>query len=205
MMKKAILALLALPLLAQSSDMKLDFKGDPKAIMLACADKARSIKPKDSRLLAEYGRSYLTSGDRVRAEEAFKLGVAVDPKDGETHFLIGYAWIRNGFKAEALEAFKQMETMDPKGKNSFARAAVVLLDAGEDARATELMEKAWRLDPKDWQNTVEFARACVRTNKLDLASIWFDRTISARPKEERMWNEIALAYADKGTPARTTF
>jgi Flp pilus assembly protein TadD len=86
-----------------------------------------------------------------------------------------------------------------------AKAAVVLLDGGNEAKAVELMEKAWSLDPKDWQNCVEFGRACVRNGKKDLAATWFERTVQARPKEERMWNEIALAYADGGVPARTIF
>ena len=190
-----------LPLVSQTPD----FKGDPKQIMQDCANKARSIEGKDSRLLAEYGRAYLAAGQREMAEETFKVAIARDPKDGETHFLIGYAWLRQGFKEEAFKAFVVMENADPKGKNAFARAAVVLLDAGEEAAATTLMEKAYRLDVKDWQNACEFGRACVRNGKPELASLWFDRTVAAKPKEERMWNEIALAYADKGLPARTQF
>lgn len=64
---------------------------------------------------------------------------------------------------------------------------------------------AQALDPKDWQNCVEFGRAGVRNSKKDLAATWFERTVAARPKEERMWNEIALAYADGGVPARAFF
>lgn len=199
-----LLAAASLALGAQTFNTEY-FKGDRKAIMAACADKARAIKPKDSRLLAEYGRAYLASGDRAKAEGAFAAAVASDPKDGETHFLIGYAWSLNGFKAEALAAWDKMAAMDPKGKNSFTKAAIVLLDAGNEAKAVEFMEKAWTLDRQDWQNCVEFARACVRNGKKDLAAVWFERTVQARPKEERMWNEIALAFADGGVPARTTF
>jgi len=58
----AFAAVLALPLLGQAPDAVL-FKEDPKAAMLACAERARSIKPKNSRLLAEIGRVYLAAGD----------------------------------------------------------------------------------------------------------------------------------------------
>lgn len=202
---RALLPLVcALPLAAQTFTADF-FKGDPKAVMAACADKARSLKPNDSRLLAEYGRAYLASGDRTRAEAAFAAAILSDPKDGETHFLIGYAWLRNGRVPEALAAFDKMAALDPKGKNALARAAVVLLDAGQEARALELMDRAWNLDRKDWQNCVEFARACVRARRAELAATWFERTVQARPKEERMYNEIALALADAGTPARTVF
>lgn len=174
------------------------FKGDPKAIMVACADKARVIKPNDSRLLAEFGRAYLAAGDAARAEEAFKRAAAADPKDGETHRLIALAWLRHGRKAEALKALEDMQRMDPKAKNAFCKAAVNLLDAGAAAEAEALMEKAWQLDPKDWQNCAEFARAAVRAKQPDRAARWCARTVAARPKEERMWNELALVFADGG-------
>ena len=174
------------------------FKGDPKAVAVACADKARVIKPNDSRLLAEYGRAYLASGNRARAEEAFQRAVASDPKDGETHRLIALAWLRHGFKAEALKAVEDMQRLDPKAKNAFAKGAVDLLDAGLGPQAETLMEKAWQLDPKDWQNCAEFVRAAVRAKNPDQAARWAMRTLAARPKEERMWNELALAYADGG-------
>lgn len=199
-MRACLLSLLVLPVTAQvpAAFDEAFFKGDPKAIMVACADKARVIKPNDSRLLAEFGRSYLAAGDVSRAEEAFARAVASDPKDGETHRLIAVAWLKQGKKAEALKALDDLQRMDPKAKNAFARAAVNLLDAGAAAEAEALMEKAWQLDPKDWQNCADYVRAAVRVKKPDLVARWAARTVAARPKEERMWNELALAFADGG-------
>lgn len=174
------------------------FKGDPKTIMAACADRARAIKPNDSRLLAEYGQAYLTSGDRAKAEEAFAAAAKSDPKDGETYRLIGLAWLRMGHKTEALAALAQMQQMDPKAKNAFCKAAVNLLEAGLEAEAEPLMEKAWKLDPKDWQNCAAFARVALKARKAELGARWCARTVEARPKEERMWNELALAFAEAG-------
>ena len=191
---------LAMPLLAQAPagvDQAF-FKGDPRAVMAGCADRARAIKPKDSRLLAEYGRAYLASGNRAKAEEAFMAAMVSDPKDGETHRLIAYAWLKNGFKPEAVAALDKMVIMDPKAKNAFSKAAVNLMDAGLTDKAVELMKRAWILDPKDWQNCGDFTRAAVRNGKLDLAAEWAMHTVEAKPKEERMWNELALVYADGG-------
>lgn len=194
------LFLLALPLAAQvpTAFDEAFFRGDPKTIMVACADKARVIKPGDSRLLAEFGRAYLAAGDPARAEETFQRAAAADPKDGETYRLIALAWLRHGAKDKAAKALEDMQRMDPKAKNAFAKAAVNLLDAGAAAEADALMEKAWQLDPKDWQNCAEFVRAAVRGGKPELAGRWAARTVAARPKEERMWNELALVWADKG-------
>jgi len=193
----ACLGLMALPLISAESAPLPDFKGDAKAIMSACADRAVAIKPKDAELLAEAGRVYLVAGNRARAEEVFQAAVTVAPKKGKVAKLIGEAWLKNGFKAEALESFKRMETLEPKDKNLLASAAVVLLDGGEDAMAVQLMERAWNRDPQDWQNTMDFARAALRNRKLDLAAIWFERTVAAAPKDETMWNEVAKVYADR--------
>lgn len=199
-MRPFLLSLVVLPLAAQAPTGfdEAFFKGDPKAIAVACADKARVIKPNDSRLLAEFGRAYLAAGDVARAEEAFRRAVASDPKDGETYRLISFAWLRHGKKAEAVKALEDMQRVDPKAKNAFSKAAVNLLDAGAAVEAEALMEKAWQLDPKDWQNCADFVRAAVRARKPELAARWSARTVSARPKEERMWNELALAFADGG-------
>ncbi|MBL0211106.1 MAG: hypothetical protein IPQ13_09385 [Holophagaceae bacterium] len=199
-MRFPTLLLIAAPLLAQAPagvDQAF-FKGDPRAVMAGCADRARAIQPKDSRLLAEYGRAYLASGDRPKAEGAFVAALIDDPKDGETHRLIAFAWLKNGFKPEAVAALDKMVVMDPKAKNAFSKAAVNLLDAGMTEKAVELMKRAWILDPKDWQNCAEFTRAAVRNGKLDLAAEWAMHTVEGKPKEERMWNELALIYADGG-------
>jgi Flp pilus assembly protein TadD len=113
--------------------------------------------------------------------------------------------MKNAFKPEALASFEKMLTADPKGENAFTKGAIVLMDAGEEAKADSIMERAYQIDPFDWQNTVEFGRACIRNGNQTLAAKWFERTVKAKPKEERMWNEIALAFADGGKPARTSF
>jgi len=195
-----LLALCSISLAAQAPAVHDEawFKGDPKAIMTACADRARGIKPMDSRLVAEYGHAYLASGDRTKAEEAFTAAPLFDLKDGETYRLIAYAWLRHGFKAEGLAAMEKMQEMDPKAKNAFAKGAVNLLDAGLPSEAEALMEKAWKMDKKDWWNCCDFVRAALRAKNGDLAARWCARAVEARPKEERMWNELALAYAESG-------
>ncbi len=199
-MRLVAFLLLSVPLFSQvpAGVDQAYFQGDPRGVMAGCADRARAIKPKDSRLLAEYGRAYLASGARAKAEEAFAAAIANDSKDGETHRLIAYAWLKNGFKPEAAAALDKMVIMDPKAKNAFSKAAVNLLDAGMADKAVELMRRAWTLDPKDWQNCADFTRAAVRNGKLDLAAEWAVKTVEAKPKEERMWNELALVYADGG-------
>jgi hypothetical protein len=76
-MRAALLALATLALAAQApkSTPAFDeafFSGDRRAILEGCADRARSIKPKDAKYLAECGRAYLAAMDKPRALEAFR-------------------------------------------------------------------------------------------------------------------------------------
>lgn len=189
--------LLALPLLAQGLD-EATFRGDPKKLAGSCADRARLLRPKDGKMLAEYGRAFLAAGERAKAEECFMAARIDKAKDADVHRLIAVAWLRAGQRNEALKAIADMQVADPKDRNAFTRAAVNLQDGGLAKEADALMERAWILDPSDWQNCVAFGRSCLRKARRDAAAKWFARASQAKPQEERMWNAIALAYADHG-------
>ena len=63
-MRRLACCLLALPLLAQGLD-EAAFRGDPHKLAGACADRARLLRPKDAKMLAEYGRAFLVAGERA--------------------------------------------------------------------------------------------------------------------------------------------
>ena len=196
-MRRFALCLLALPLFSQAMD-EAAFRGDARKVAGACADRARLLRPKDAKMLAEYGRAFLAAGERAKAEECFQAARIDKPKDADVHRLIAAAWLRAGQRHEALRAIADMQVADPKDKNAFTRAAVNLSDFGLAKEADALMERAWILDPSDWQNCVVFGRSCLRKAHREAAAKWFARASQAKPQEERMWNAIALAYADHG-------
>ena len=196
-MRRLAFCLLALPLFSQAMD-EATFKGDARKLAGACADRARLLRPKDAKMLAEYGRAFLAAGERAKAEACFQAARIDKPKDADVHRLIAAAWLRAGQRAEGLKAIADMQVADPKDKNAFTRAAVNLQDFGLAKEAEALMERAWILDPSDWQNCVTFARSCLRKAHRETAAKWFARASQAKPQEERMWNAIALAYADHG-------
>jgi len=196
-MRHLACCLLALPLFSQALD-EASFRGDPRRLAGSCADRARLLRPKDAKMLAEYGRAFLAAGERSKAEECFQLARMDKPKDADVHRLIAVAWLRAGQRAEGLKAIAEMQVADPKDKNAFTRAAVNLEDFGLAKEADALMERAWILDPSDWQNSLAFGRSCLRKNRRDAAAKWFARACQAKPQEERLWNALALAYADHG-------
>jgi tetratricopeptide (TPR) repeat protein len=174
------------------------FARDSKLIIEDCTVQAHRIKFRDSRLLAEYGRSYLAIGKRRIAEEMFEQAVANDSRDPGTRFLIGWAWLKNGFQKEAVAAFDEMVKVGPKAKNWMTKAAACLLGAGMEPEAVKFMEMAYQRDRKDWQNCVHFGRAALGAQKKDLAARWFLRALNADPADECVWNDIALSYTDGG-------
>ena len=196
-MRHLALCLLALPLLSQAMD-EASLRGDPRKLAGACADRARLLRPKDAKMLAEYGRAFLAAGERAKAEDCFQAARIESPKDADVHRLIAAAWLRAGQRGEALKAIADMQNADPKAKNAFTRAAVNLQDGGLAKEADALMERAWILDPSDWQNCISYGRSCLRKAHRESAAKWFARATQAKPQEERMWNAVALAYADHG-------
>lgn len=196
-MRRLLLCLLALPLFSQALD-EAAFRGDPRKLAGSCADRARLLRPKDAKMLAEYGRAFLVAGERAKAEACFQLARMESPKDADVHRLIAAAWLRIGQRAEALRAIADMQAADPNAEEAFTRAAVNLQEADLTKEAETLMERAWTLDPSEWQNCVAFGRSCLRKSRRDAAAKWFARASQAKPQEERMWNAIALAYADQG-------
>ena len=74
-MRAALLAVATLSLAAQAPAPPIFdeafFAGDRRAVLQGCADKARALKPKDAKYLAECGRAYLAALDKPKAEAAF--------------------------------------------------------------------------------------------------------------------------------------
>lgn len=171
------------------------FKGDPKAIMVNAADKARVRAPRNGQFLARWGQVYLAAGNRDRAEDAFQRALREGGDDPGTHALITLAWLQNGLRKEALAAYKAM----PKDSSSCAewlgRVARRFLEAGLETEAIQAMETAHRLVPGDWQACVEFGRSAVASKRTELAGSWFFKAVQTRPRDEEVWTQIAQAYA----------
>src|SRR5450631_2625578 len=126
-MRIAILAFAAVSLAAQAPKPgpvfnEAFFSGDRRAILEGCADRARALKPKDAKYLAECGRAYLAALDKTRAVEAFKEAEAREAKDGLVLRLIAQSWLKHGYKTEALEGYEKIVQRDPKNKEAVTQA-----------------------------------------------------------------------------------
>ena len=200
-MRAVLLALATLALAAQAPKTtpafdETFFGGDRRAILEGCADKARSIKPKDAKYLAECGRAYLAAMDKPKAVEAFKEAEAREYKDGQVLRLIAQAWLKHGYKTEALEGYEKILQRDPKNKEAITRAAVDLAEVGLVNEAGRYMGVMVTLEGDSWERFLQFGRALLVAGQRRKAAVWFARAVVLKPNEEKVYLEISRAFAE---------
>lgn len=201
-MRAALLLLATLSLAAQATKPaspifdEAFFNGDRRAILQACADKARSIKPKEAKYLAEYGRAYLAALDRPKAEAAFREAELKESKDGQVLRLIALAWLKHGYKSEALEGYEKIVKRDPKNKEAITQAAVDLAEVGLVNEAERYMGVLATLEKDDWARFLMFGRALLVAGQRKKAAVWFARATALKPNDEKLYLEISRAFAE---------
>ena len=200
-MRAVLLALATLALAAQSPRPaptfdEAFFSGDRRAILEGCADRARSIKPKDAKYLAECGRAYLAAMDRPRALEAFRAAEEREPKDGQVLRLLAQAWLKHGYKTEALEGYEKILQRDAKNKEALTQAAVDLAEVGLVSESGRYMGVLEALDRDAWERFLLFGRALLVAGQRRKAAFWFARAVALKPHEEKVFLEISRAFAE---------
>jgi tetratricopeptide (TPR) repeat protein len=200
-MRATVLALATLSLASQSPKPapifdEAFFNGDRRVILQACADKVRSIKPKDAKYVAECGRAYLAALDKPKAMEAFRDAETREPKDGQVLRLIAQAWLKHGYKTEALEGYEKIVLRDPKNKEVITLAAVDLAEVGLVNEAERYMGVLVALDKDNWERFLQFGRALLVAGQRKKAAAWFARAATMRPNEEKLFLEISRTFAE---------
>ena len=199
-MRVALLAVATLSLAAQAPAPPIFdeafFAGDRRAVLQGCADKARALKPKDAKYLAEWGRAYLAALDKPKAEAAFKEAETREAKDGEVLQLIAVAWLKHGYKTEALETYEKIVQRDPKNKDAITQAGVDLAEVGLVNEAERYMGLLATLEKGDWERFLQFGRALLVAGQRKKAALWFARAVALKPNEEKLFLEISRTFAE---------
>lgn len=193
---KSALVLLSLPLVGQVPDASF-FKGDPKAVMLHCAAKARSLKPKSEEAVAAEARALLLAGERAKAEDLL-LALEKKAPEADTYVLMARVWLTCGFRGPVPALIEKACLKGAKDAGALTHLAILLMDHSLAEEAMRIMDLAYAADRKADSEFVEFACACIRTGHEAAAPIWFERAIAVKPKNERRWLDIAMALADHG-------
>jgi len=199
-MRTTILTLATLSLAAQAPGPvtfnEAFFGGDRRAILEGCADRARALKPKDAKYLAECGRAYLAALDKPKADIAFRDAELREPKDGLVLRLIAQAWLKHGYKNEALEGYEKIVKRDPKNKDAITQSAVDLAEAGLLNEAERYMGVLAALENNSWERFLLFGRALLVAGQRKKAAVWFARAATLKPNEEKLFLEISRAFAE---------
>jgi tetratricopeptide (TPR) repeat protein len=172
------------------------FNGDRARILREITGRARSMNDGDAKLLAEYGRAYLTALDVQKGKELLRLAEAKEANDGEVLRLIALAWLKNGFKAEALSAYEQILRKDPKNTDVIGRSAVDLAEVGLVNEAEKYMHAFVSREPEDWRTFLVFGRAFLTGGFRKQAAPWFARAVTLKPDKEEVMVEILRAFTD---------
>ena len=99
-------------LVAQTPFSESFFMGERKAILKACAGQARSMKPRDAKLLAECGRYFMAGGDWHRFIE------------------FGRAFLVGGHRKEAASWFSRACILKPGEERVYLEVARAFAEAG---------------------------------------------------------------------------
>lgn len=174
------------------------FRGDPLQIMQTCMARAVALAPRKGRVLAQAGRVHLFAKDRKAAEACFERALLLP--DADARRLVGQAWLETGAAKEGVATLLGTIDFDRSAKNYQRDAAIVLMDQGFPKEAEAVMAKAFENGPTDWNNAVEFGRACLRNGRQDLAGVWLAKAAAANRKQAEFWCEVGLALAEKGAP-----
>lgn len=185
-----------LTLFAQARFDEAFFNGDRKAILSASAEALRTLKPKDALYLVTAGRAHLAALDKAKAQDLFRLAEMLEPKDGKVLRGIANAWLKHGYKSEALSAYELVRMRDPKNKEVLAECAVDLAEVAQVREAEAFMDLVVLLDKDRWEAFIAFGRAFLVSGQRKKASPWFARAVMVKPGEEKVYAEIAKAFAD---------
>ncbi len=189
----ALYATLLAPLLAQAPKAP-----DPNAQALAWAEQARTLKPKNAKVLLDVGRTFLAVGDLPKAEEAFGRVAALEPKDADLQVQVALAWLRTGQAPRVLPKVAELQDRFAGEHEALAALAEGLSDLGHLPEARGVMGTLAQRAPKAWEDFVRYGRACIRGQRREEAAEWFERAVAVKPKNSDIWRAIALAYADRG-------
>jgi len=172
------------------------FNGDRARVLREVTNRVRGMNEGDAKLLAEYGRAYLTALDVPKGKELLRSAEAKESQDGEVLRMIALAWLKNGFKAEALSAYEQILRRDPKNKEAIGKSAVDLAEVGLVNEAERFMNTFLAREPDDWRTFLAFGRAFLTGGFRKQAAPWFARAVRVQPDEEDVLLEILRAFTD---------
>ncbi|HJW34195.1 MAG TPA: hypothetical protein VJ505_12680 [Holophagaceae bacterium] len=226
-MRRILLPLLALPLLAQApaKGTKAFFLQDPKVVMAACAEESMALeKDRDhGETNAEWGRAFLAAGQREKAEGLFNRA-AVTSQRGMMVHAIGMAFgprdfhgnpIGGGIGSDRDAEFwarifrpnrTPFKTLDTSGISAPSGAMLQIvgcswLRAGHVPEALAAFESMARLGPKDEDGFLKAGQDLLRAGLRIESEAMMGAFQELKPQEAENFLDYAEVAAELGYPA----
>jgi tetratricopeptide (TPR) repeat protein len=193
---------------------------------LSLLEAAAAQKPQEFRPRYYLAESQLQTGDYTKAEESYKIAMALDAKSAGAQLGMAQALVQQGKIGDADPYFHQAAQLDPKYRDYLLELAGLYEKASQNRQAIEIyrefpdnpaaqtrmgellleskqfedavprLEQAFAKDPSP-ANRSALAAAYVFTAKLDLALPLLQQTVAAEPGNYDMRMMYARALRDK--------
>jgi tetratricopeptide (TPR) repeat protein len=193
---------------------------------LPLLEEAAGHKPREFRPRYYLAEAQLQTGDFGKAEESYKLAMALDAKSAGAQLGMAQVLVQQGRIAEADGYFRQAAQLEPKYREYLLELAALYEKASENSRAIAIyrefpdnpaaqarlgellleskqfedavprLEKAFGKDPSP-VNRSALAAAYVFTRKLDKALPLLEQSVSAEPGNYALRMMYARALRDK--------
>jgi tetratricopeptide (TPR) repeat protein len=189
-------------------------------------EQAATQKPQEFRPRYYLAESQLQTGDYAKAEESYKLAIALDAKSAAAQLGMAQALVQQGRISDADPYFRQAAQLEPKYRDYLLELAGLYEKASQNRQAIEIykefpdnpaaqtrmgqllleskqfedalprLEEAFAKDPST-ANRSALAAAYVFTAKLDRALPLLEQSVAAEPGNYDLRMMYARALRDK--------
>jgi len=158
--------------------------------------------PKNADAWYALGRSQMTQGNFVAAQQAFDRVLSIHPADVKALNNLGLSYEAQNRTADALHAYAravaaQQGTAHPS-EQPLLNYGTLLISQNRIADAIAALEPAIRIAPKDAKCHEELARAYQQANRLSEAQQQLEQAVALDPKNPRLHYQLGRLYQHAG-------
>jgi tetratricopeptide (TPR) repeat protein len=157
--------------------------------------------PNDPTVLVLAARTYATTGDGARAEQALLKTIEVAPGNLQAYSLLGQLYIQQRKLDQARQKFEEMAQRQPKPVGAHTMVAMILQMQGKNAEAQKRYEKVLEIDRTApvAANNLAWMYAEGAGN-IDVALQLAQAAKAALPDSPEVNDTLGWIYVKKGMP-----
>jgi putative PEP-CTERM system TPR-repeat lipoprotein len=111
-------------------------------------DEQRARTPDDVGVLLVAARTYATTRDPVKAEQALRRAIELDPNNLQAYGMLGQLFLSQQKLDDAVSEFEALARKQPKSVAAHTMVAMIWQTQGRDAEAQKRYEQILQIDPR---------------------------------------------------------